>query len=342
MSTSGGTAALTADRAANRHALRIAGGVALPFMVGEALGWPAPFLASIFALQLLAVRQAPLTLLAALANTAALAAAFLASIVLTAIVLPYPAVFLLGAGLAVFGGLYGQARTGSPFWFILLVAVSATPLLAGNSEALATGFVGVAVAAMATAIATSWLMHAAFPDPEEAPPPGPPPTMDQASAARMALIGTLVMMPLMLLLLGNESSAVVIAVTALSILKASSPQGGARAALGLLAANLVAGAVAVGAYALVSAVPTLAMLAAATVAVSLAFGAVIAMGGERAALASAACAAAVLLFGSGLSPLYDSGTAFVDRLTNVLVASAYTVAAYILLERLLTRRSPCV
>jgi len=339
MSTSGGAALATADQVTSQHALRIAGGVALPFVVGEVLGWSGYFLASIFALQLLAVRQPPLKLPAALVTVAALAAAFLASIVLTAIVLPYPAVFLLGAGLAVFGALYGQARQGSPAWFILLVAVSATPLLAGNSEAIATGFVGVAVKAMAIAIATSWLMHAVFPDPAQAPPPGPPPTLDHASAARMALVGTLVMMPLMLFLLGNDSSAVVIAVTALSILKASSAHGGARAALGLLGANVIAGAVAVAAYALVTAVPTLAMLAAVTIAASLAFGAVIAMGGQRAALASAACAAAVLLFGSGLSPLYDSGTAFVDRLTNVLVASAYTVGAYMLLERLLSRRS---
>ena len=182
-------------------------------------------------------------------------------------------------------------------------------------------------------------MHAAFPDPTEAAPPGPPPAMDHAGAARMALVGTLVIMPLMLVLIGNESAAVVIAVTALSILKSSSAQGGARAALGLLGANVIAGAVAVAAYALVTAVPTLAMLAAVTIAVSLAFGGVIAMGGQRAAVAGAACAAAILLFGSGLSPLYDSGTAFVDRLMNVLIASAYTVVAYMLLEELLPGRS---
>jgi hypothetical protein len=340
MSTSGSEVLVASDRVTARHALRIAGGIALPFVVGEMLGWSAPFMASIFALQLLAVRQPPLKLPAALVTVAALAAAFLASIVLTAIVLPYPELFLLGAGLAVFGGLYGQARNGSPFWFILLVALVAIPLIAGNSEAVASGFVGVAVKAMAIAIVTAWLMHAAFPDPEEAAPPGPPPTMDQASAARMALVGTLVIMPLMLLLVGNQSAAVVIAVTALSILKSSSAQGGARAALGLLGANVIAGAVAVGAYALVTVVPTLAMLAAVVVAVSLAFAARIAMGGQPAALATAACVAAILLLGSGLSPLYDSGTAFVDRLTNVLFASAYTVGAYMLLEGLLPRRHP--
>jgi hypothetical protein len=342
MSTSGSEVLVANDRTISRHALRIAGGIALPFVVGETLGWDAPFMAATFALQLLAVRQAPLTLRLALVTVGGLAAAFLASVVLTAIVLPYPLVFVLGTGLAIFGGLYGQARNGSPFWFFLLVAVSATPLLAGKSDVVATSFVGLAVGAMAIAIATSWMMHAAFPDPEEAPPPAPPPVMDPASAARMALIGTLVMMPLMLALLGNESAAVVVAVTALSILKASSAQGGARAALGLLAANLLAGAVAVGAYALIMVAPTLAMLAAVVVAVSFAFASRIVMGGQPAAIATAACVAAIILLGSGLSPLYDSATAFAARLANVLLASAYTVAAYMILEKLLpnARRSP--
>ena len=341
MSTSGAAAALaTADRVARRHALRIAGGVALPFIVGEALGWSASFIASVFALQLLAVRQPPLKLPAALATVGVLAAAFVASVVLTAIVLPSPTVFLLGAGLAVFGGLYGQARNGSPLWFFLLLAVSATPLIAGNSEALAVGFVGIAVTAMAIAIVTAWLMHAAFPDPEEAPPPGPPPAMDQASAARVAFLGTLVLMPLMLVLLANDSAAVVVMVTALSILKASSVKDSARTALGLLGANVIAGATAIAAYALVTAVPTVAMLAAATVAFALVFASRIALGGQAAVLAAAACAAGLVLFGSGLSPLYDSGTAFMARLTNVLLASAYTVTAYLLLEGLLPRRDP--
>jgi hypothetical protein len=339
MSTSVTAALATVDRVTSRHALRIAGGVALPLVAGEVLGWSAPFLASVFALLLLAARQPPLKLPAALVTVAVLAAAFLASVVLTAIVRPNPAVFLLGTGLAVFGGLYGQARNGSPLWFFVLLAVSATPLIAGNSEALAAGFVGIAVEGMVIAIATSWLMHAAFPDPEEAPPPGPPPTMDQASAARTALIGTLVLMPLMLLLLGQDSAAVVVMVTALSLLKASSAQDSARTALGLLGANVIAGAIAVAAYALVTAVPTPAMLAAVTVALSLAFGGRIATGGQSAALGGAACAAAIVLFGSGLSPLYDSGTAFVARLTNVLMASAYTVGAYMLLEEFLPRRS---
>jgi len=45
--------------------------------------------------------------------------------------------------------------------------------------------------------------------------------------------------------------------------------------------------------------------------------------------------AAVLLIGMGLTPFTDSATAFTTRLMQVLAASAYTVGAYMLLERLL-------
>lgn len=322
---------------ATRHAYRVAGAVALPFVAGEALGWSMPFLASIFALQLVAARQPPLTLRAALAAVLGIGAAFAAAIVLTAITLPHPLVFALGAGLAVFGGLYAQARKGGAFWFILLVAICATPLLAKQSQAVAGFFANIAVGAMLAAVITAWLMHAAFPDPADAEPAALPQTMAPQAAARAALVGTLVVMPLLLFLLGHESAAVVVTVTALSLLKAASAQESTRTALDLLAANVIAGAVAVAAYAAIMAAPTLAMLAAVTLAMALAFGGRIALGGQSAALATAACVAAVLLVGMGLNPFYDTGTAFVTRLVLVLLASAYTVGAFMLLERLLPR-----
>ena len=58
-----------------RHALRIAGGIAVPFIVGEALDWPLAFLSSVLALQLLASRQPPPTR-CRLAAVASIAIAF--------------------------------------------------------------------------------------------------------------------------------------------------------------------------------------------------------------------------------------------------------------------------
>jgi hypothetical protein len=318
-----------------QHALRVAGAIALPFIVGEILGWEMPFMASIFALQLVAMRQPPLALRAAIAAVIGIAAAFVAAVVLTAITARHPPIFILAVGLALYGALYAQARKGGAFWFFLLVAICATPLLARQSDGLAVSFVRAAVLAMLVAVLTAWLMHAAFPDPAQAGPPPAPPTMEPQPAARAALVGTLVVMPLLLYLLGNESSAVVVTVTALTLLKASSVQESTRTASGLVAANVLAGGIAVAAYAALMIAPTLAMLVAVMLAVSFFFAGRIALGGQSAALAGAACAAAVLLIGAGLTPFTDAATVFGARLVNVLLASAYTVGAYMVLEELL-------
>src|SRR6266404_1947054 len=108
-----GESASRHDIGATRHTLRMAGSIALPFVVGEALEWTLPFIASIFALQLLAVRRPPPTLVAGLASIAGLCIAFLVALVLTGLVLPYPTIFVLVIGLTMFGGLYAQARTAS-------------------------------------------------------------------------------------------------------------------------------------------------------------------------------------------------------------------------------------
>jgi hypothetical protein len=316
-----------------RHAYRIAGGVALPFVAGEALGGDVPFLASIFALMLLAPPRPPAPR-AALAGVLGIGVAFLAALLLTAVTLPHPVVFALAAGLAIYGALYGQARKGGAFWFFLLVAICATPLLARQSEGLASLFARLAVEAMLVAVLVSWLMYAVFPGAAgEAPPP--PATLAPRAAARAAFVGMMVLMPLLLLLLSHTSAAVVIMITALSLLKASSVQESTRTATGLVAANVIAGVAAVLAYAAIMAAPTLVMLAAVMLALTLAFGGRIALGGQPAALATAACTAAVLLVGMGLTPFTDSATAFTTRLTQVLAASAYTVGAFMLLERLL-------
>jgi hypothetical protein len=212
----------------------MAGSIALPFVVGEALEWTLPFIASIFALQLLAVRRPPPTLVAGLASIAGLCIAFLVALVLTGLVLPYPTIFVLVIGLTMFGGLYAQARTASPFWFIFLTAVAVIPLLATKSDTLAASFASALVLGMVAAVGVVWLMHALFPEPVDsisAPAEAP---ISSGDAARTALIGTLVLMPLGFLLLVNESEAIVASVTALSITRAAGFAGGARTALGLL------------------------------------------------------------------------------------------------------------
>jgi hypothetical protein len=325
-------------QASTRHALRIAGGIALPFVIGEALGWDLPFIASILAVLMLAGRQPAPTLAAAIASVVGIAIAFFAAVVLTRISLPHPMIFVCVLGLAVFGGLYAQLRSASPVWFFFLIAVTVTPLMAAQSEGLATGVAGTMVAGMIVAILTVWLVHALFAEPAASglasPAPAPPISRSPREDVRIALAGTLTMIPLVLFLLSNESAALVVAVTALSILRTAGFAQGKQAVLGILLGNIIAGGVAILAYFMIDTAGTLLMLAAVILAVGLFFGERIANGGQAAPLYAGACTATIVLLGLGLSPFNDASTAFATRVIYVVLASAYTLALLALLASL--------
>lgn len=318
---------------ANRHALRMAGGIALPFVVWEALDWELSFIASNFALQLLAVRRPAPTFAAGLVSIAGLCIALLAGIVLTGVALPYPTILALGIGLTMLGGLYAQARTASPFWFIFLIAVTIMPLLMMKSDALATSFAGALVTGMVAAFMVVWLMHALFPEEVRSMPAPAETAMSSGDAARVALIGTLVVMPLVFLLSANESAAIVAIVTVLSVIRASGFAGASRAALGLLLGNLIAGVVAIVAYAVIVTAPSLPVLAAVIMLIALIFAERVATAGPSAPLLVAACVATLVLLGLGLSPFGDTPSAFATRVSDVGLATVYGVGMLSLFER---------
>jgi hypothetical protein len=333
------------DQAVIRHALRIAGGVAVPFIAGEALDVPLAFLSSVLALQLLASRQPPLTLLAGAAAVAAIAIAFFAAILLTGAVLSLPILFILAAGLTVFGALYAQTRSASPFWFFFLIAITAIPLMAAKSGQLAASLAHALIAGMAIAILTTWLMHALFPEParqtsDSSANPQTQGNMTVRERALSALIGTIIVMVLLLLLLNQGSVAIVVMVTALSIVRAAGLAGGTRTALGLLMGNLIGGAVAILVYWVIDHAPSLPMLAGVVVVMSLFFGERIASAGPKAPLFVVACTAAVILFGAGLSPFNDTSTAFATRVGYVVLAGLYTVAMIVLLSAVRASAKP--
>ncbi len=332
------------DQATTRHALRIAGGVAVPFIVGEALDWPLAFLASVLALQLLASRTPPLKLAAGIVAVAAIAVAFFLANALTHAVLAFPILFILAIGVTVFGALYAQTRSSSPFWFFLLIAVTATPLMTVKSSQLAASLAHAMTAGMAVAVLTTWLMHALFPQPSHAPSQSiaqqqAPVAMAAPERARNALIGTLIVMVLVVLLLNHESAAIIVMTTALSLVRAAGLASGTRIAMGLLLGNLIGGAAAIVAYGVINHAPSLPMLAGIVVVMSLFFGERIATAGPKAPLWVVACTSAIILLGSGLSPFNDASTAFVTRVGYVVLTGIFVVGMLALFAAARTRRT---
>lgn len=318
--------AATGELGKVRHAQRLALAIALPFLLGEALDFAIPFLGSVLALQLLAPRGAPPKPKAAVAGVLALGVALAFAWVLAHLAPAHPLPFLLLTGVVVFGALHAGARTGSPFWFIVLIAVLVEPLVLMQSVDLAWTFGRALMGGLALAFVVAWLAHAWFPDPDPPTARAAAAVVDSAQAIAIARTGTLVLMPLLAWMLATGSAAIVMAITSLTIVRAAGVSGGSRVALGTLVGNLIAGVLATAVYNLVEIASSYAFLVAIVLGAALIFAQRIAAGGARAPLALVACVAFLTLLGLGLTPFNDAGTAFVTRVTDVLIASAYSIA----------------
>jgi hypothetical protein len=90
--------------------------------------------------------------------------------------------------------------------------------------------------------------------------------------------------------------------------------------------------VAIVAYSVIVAAPSLPVLVAVIVLVALVFAERIATAGPSAPLFVAACIATLVLVGLGLSPFGDTPTAFATRVGDVGLATIYTVGMLLLFE----------
>jgi hypothetical protein len=329
------------EAAAVRHALRIACGVTLAFAVAEALGWRASFLAPVLALQLLAAPGPAPSLAAGVGFVAALALPLAVTLVLGPTLLPFPDLYVLAITAAVFAGFYWHTRSGSLGPFLMLIVVTVVPVLMGASRSAAAEFAGILLQAGIAAILVAWIAHAAFPAPGAARPPtiSPAPVeQDPSPRVRSALLDTLVVMPLVLLfLVTNFPTAMVATVSTLVIVRQGSGPRGTRTALGLLLGNLIGGASALVAYQVLIAAPSLPLLTALVLLAGLGFGWRIATAGRSAPVFVIAFTTMLILFGAGLSPFKETGTAFLTRLLYVLFAGGYAIGMLALTELLRAR-----
>ena len=126
--------------------------------------------------------------------------------------------------------------------------------------------------------------------------------------------------------------SIVAVLTVISILRQPADLGGGTAT-GLILGNLVGGLAATVAYLLVTLLPSPAFLLLVALLVGLMFGDRIARGGKSAPIYAVGLMTFLILLGLGLSPLpQDSGTLFVARVFDVMVAAAYAVGMASLLR----------
>ena len=321
--------------------LRVALAVAVGLTLDIATGAVIPFLGPLFAAQFLLGGARPLPLGKAIGMVGLVLVTGQFFIVVSGIFGDRPLQLLSLLGLFYFVCFMLQAQgKGGPAIFLSLVIAVMVPLLELLHGDLDQGMMAILLKGCATGVVLSWLAHAVLPElgaSEDAPPPQ---AMATPHPVARALTSTLILLLAVTLCLTQSalSSAIVIPITVASLLLQLDLASSARAALGLVAVNLLGGVLASLAFAFVELRPSLLFLFLTTLLFGLILGGRAATSFPLAKIYGGALTTFLILFGTGLSPLPTSTPeSFSTRVAYVLFAIGYTLCMTALLW---PRRAP--
>lgn len=327
MSASATTEPLQAGNVSEGHALafRIAFTASVGFTLGQVLGWDFPFVPALFAVQLLTASKS-LNLRQALGFVVLMVGGCVLSILIAQVFMDKPLVLILVVALLIFYAFLMLAKgRAAPVANVLLITVSVVPLVAVTSIELAYGLVFTLIAGSILAVLLVFLAYAFFPAREPANEVAKPPAEERFPIGA-ALANTAALMSLVILFMFSGSAvSVIIMMTAITILR-QPPVAGHGAAYGFIMGNIAGGLAATVACLVVMLVPSPAFLLLVVLLFGLLFGAKIAEGGDLAPLYVVGLVTFLIVLGFGLAPLPgESGSFFIARVINVLIAAIYTI-----------------
>jgi hypothetical protein len=343
MSVSAVTEPAEADSAGESHALafRIAFATSVGFTLGYVLGWDFPFVPPLFAVQLLTASKS-LNLRQALGFVVLMVAGCVFSVLIAQIFVDMPSILILVIALLIFHAFLMLAKGQAvPVANTLLITVSVVPLVAVSSVELAYGLVFTLIAGSILAVLLVLLSYAFFPAPDQtncSNQVANPPAAERFPVGA-ALANTAVLMSLVILFMSSGSPVtVIIIMTAITILR-QPPIAGPGAAYGFVIGNIAGGIAATAACLLVVLLPSPAFLLLVVLLFGLLFGAKIAEGGDLVPIYTVGLVTFLIVLGLGLAPLPgDSGTFFITRVINVIVATIYTIGVASVLRALFRSR----
>ena len=325
-----------ADGVHESHALafRIAFAASVGFTLGYVLGWDFPFVPALFAVQLLTASKS-LNLGQALGFVVLMVAGCVLSVLIAQIFLDTPFILILVIALLIFHAFLMLAKGQAvPVANVLLITVSVVPLVAVTSIELAYGLVFTLIAGSILAELLVFLAYAFFPARKQANEVANPPAEERFPVGA-ALANTAALMSLVIFFISSGSAvSVIIIMTAITILR-HPPIAGHSAAYGFVMGNIAGGLAATAACLLVVLLPSPAFLLLVVVLFGLLFGAKIAEGGDLAPLYIVGLVTFLIVLGFGLAPLPgESGTFFISRVFNVVIAAIYTIGVASVLRAL--------
>jgi len=333
-----------AEAARTRKILRFSIGVTLTMALATAIAWPVSFLSAVL-IGLLLSSPTPLSLRTGFAFVAVVAIAMALSVVLAAVLVPHPLVFLAITGLLLFRIFHAASGGGNPLAVLwMIIGLLLVPLLM-MSAPVAGLLIGVWITFGAmVAVGLALLVQALIPEPPTVPdgpasaPVGGAP--DPATRFRAAAISTLAIMPLMVVFYVFQlTQHIVVLIFAAILAITANSTTGSKMGVGLLVANIGGGVLTLVIYNLLVAAPDLQFF------VALMFLTALLVAQQRfsdkpnASLYGSALNTVIIVIGSVTTSTAEADTKVYLRLIQIGLAVVYIVAAVGLLEALWPQRA---
>lgn len=328
--------------------LRYAIGSTLAVALALGIDWRLSYLTPVLALSFLGPPAPRPTAKIAVGFVGIVGVASGVGVAVSALLLPYPEVFLLLEGLMLFLLFYAGARGVQPLLVaMLLIALTVIPVMGLLAMKLAVAVAKGLVLGAIGAIFVVWLAHLLLPDPSSrglASAPGDsskgseaeskPPAPSRQEAAAVAGLNTLVVFPVVFLyfVLGLTSVLILVFIALLSM--QPDFKAGVKAGKALIVGNLMGGLAAIVTYELLVMVPQFGFLLLLTLIAGLYFGGKLFSGAPAAPLFGMAFSTMLLVIGSTTSMYGEAGAKAWERVIQITIAVVYLVVAFGLIQRL--------
>jgi hypothetical protein len=309
--------------------LRMGFGMLLGFVLSAVFRLDFFFLPSLLAVQMLASMRRPPSLAQGAGIFFLMTMLAVVTLVVSSAFTRQPLIYVTLTGLILFFGfLLDSAGKAMPATFVLMLGAT-IPLVVVQSTEAATILGTEMIGATAIALLTVWGVFAAFPSTATASST----SVSRPASPRAALTNLLLLVPVLLLFLFDSKLSLVAVIVIVNIVRQRQRGMASQTALGLLFGNVLGGVLATVAYFFISIRSGPIFFLLIVLLVGLMLGGRGAVAGAKAPVYTVALASFIILLGLGVSPLpSETGSLFVERLINVLLAGVYAVSAIALVS----------
>ena len=192
--------------AADKAVLRLAIGLGLAALIAYGLALRLPFMVCLLTVLLLCKPRPPIPFAKGAVLAVAIAALLVAGVLMVPILENYAATGVLLTGVLLFAVFFAGARRANPLTIILVIAVTAIPVVGVAEQAAVTALSVAFGVGLGIGVLVGGVSHGLFPDaPSRATIAPTPATLGREMASWAALQATLIVIPVFVLALTNPA-----------------------------------------------------------------------------------------------------------------------------------------